>query len=132
GDSRRFATAFCVLCRQQGLPSRVVAGFQPGTFNKLNGTYEVHGSDTFTWTEVLFLNTVGWPLTLRLMESFPIKSVTKAITLPLSSRLWRSNLVSTKAKDLLPRRSLPFSPWLCLVSSSLSVSFTVSFFCAAS
>lgn len=59
GDSRRFATAFCVLCRQQGLPSRVVVGFQPGTFNKLNGTYEVHGSDTFTWTEV-FIPEYGW------------------------------------------------------------------------
>lgn len=59
GDSRRFATAFCVLCRQQGLPSRVVVGFQPGTFNKLNGTYEVHGSDSFTWTEV-FIPEYGW------------------------------------------------------------------------
>lgn len=59
GDSRRFATAFAVLCRQQGLPCRLVAGFNPGTFNKLNGTHEIYGSDTHTWVEV-YIPDYGW------------------------------------------------------------------------
>lgn len=59
GDSRRFATAFAVLCRQQGLPCRIVVGFNPGTFNKLNGTHEIYGSDTHTWVEV-YIPDYGW------------------------------------------------------------------------
>ncbi|MBN8661918.1 MAG: transglutaminase domain-containing protein [Candidatus Obscuribacter phosphatis] len=59
GDSRRFATALAVLCRQQGLPCRVVNGFQSGTFNKVNGTYEIHGSDSLTWVEV-YIPDYGW------------------------------------------------------------------------
>lgn len=59
GDSTRFSSAFAVLCRQQGLPARVVAGFQPGTFNKISGTYEISGADAFTWAEV-YIPEYGW------------------------------------------------------------------------
>lgn len=59
GDSTRFASAFAVLCRQQGLPARVVVGFQPGTFNKISGTYEISGADAFTWAEV-YVPEYGW------------------------------------------------------------------------
>ena len=59
GNSRDFATAFTIMCRTLGLPARVVTGFGPGTFNKLNGTHEIYGKDAHAWSEV-FIPQYGW------------------------------------------------------------------------
>ena len=52
GNCRHFATTFVLLCRSQGIPARIVVGFNPGQFNKKTGYHEIKGKDTHVWTEV--------------------------------------------------------------------------------
>lgn len=59
GTSEQFAVAFAVLARSQGLPTRVVVGFGPGTPEGDGGTAVVHGSDALAWPEVYFQGQ-GW------------------------------------------------------------------------
>lgn len=58
GTSEQFATAFTVLARSVGLPTRVVVGFKPGD-EQSDGTRVVHGSDALAWPEVYF-DRLGW------------------------------------------------------------------------
>jgi hypothetical protein len=59
GYCEQFATAMAVLCREVGLPARLVTGFAPGTYNPFTGYYEVKGSDAHAWVEV-FVDGFGW------------------------------------------------------------------------
>lgn len=52
GSCRHFATAHALLCRSQGIPSRLVIGYLPGTFNKNTGFSEIRGKDAHVWTEI--------------------------------------------------------------------------------
>ncbi|GMV37751.1 MAG: hypothetical protein AMXMBFR61_22590 [Fimbriimonadales bacterium] len=54
-----FASALAVLCRELGLPARVVSGYAPGDFDRKTGTYVVREKHLHLWTEVLFEG-VGW------------------------------------------------------------------------
>lgn len=58
GTSEQFATAFAVLARATGLPTRVVFGFQPGR-RGADGTYVVRARDALAWPEVYFTG-LGW------------------------------------------------------------------------
>jgi len=58
GTSEQFATAFAVLARAVGLPTRVVAGFLPGT-RDADGNWVVRGRDAQAWAEVYFTG-AGW------------------------------------------------------------------------
>lgn len=53
-----FATAFAIIARSIGLPSRIAVGFLPGTESE-NGAYVVRGGDAHTWPEVYFEG-AGW------------------------------------------------------------------------
>ncbi|MCE7000677.1 DUF3488 and transglutaminase-like domain-containing protein [Saccharothrix sp. S26] len=53
GTAEQFASAFAVLARAVGLPTRVVVGFQPAT----GAERVVRGSDATAWPEVYF---AGW------------------------------------------------------------------------
>ncbi|WGY00096.1 transglutaminaseTgpA domain-containing protein [Nocardioides sp. QY071] len=53
GTSEQFASAFAVVARCLGLPSRVVVGFRPGT-DQPDGSRLVTGKDAFAWPEVYF------------------------------------------------------------------------------
>ncbi|MBB4958352.1 transglutaminase family protein [Micromonospora polyrhachis] len=58
GTSEQFATAFAVLGRALGMPTRVVVGFQPG--QALGGDrYLVRSGDALAWPEVYFAG-MGW------------------------------------------------------------------------
>ena len=46
------ATAAVMLYRAAGVPSRLVTGYLPGTFDPLSGTYVVDRSDRHVWAEV--------------------------------------------------------------------------------
>ena len=46
-----FASAFAIMCRMVGLPSRIVSGFLAK--NPINGYYKVYSKDAHVWTEVL-------------------------------------------------------------------------------
>jgi transglutaminase-like putative cysteine protease len=63
-DSRRgfcehYAASFAFMVRSVGIPARVVAGYQGGEINPLNGTVVVHQFDAHAWNEVWFEGR-GW------------------------------------------------------------------------
>ena len=58
GTSEQFATAFAVIARESGLPTRIVVGFRPGTPGA-DGVRVVRGRDALAWPEVYFVG-VGW------------------------------------------------------------------------
>ncbi|WP_344075376.1 transglutaminase-like domain-containing protein, partial [Nocardiopsis metallicus] len=58
GTSEQFASAFTMLARAAGLPSRVAVGFAPGT-ERTEGEYEVTTGDAYAWGEVYF-DGLGW------------------------------------------------------------------------
>jgi transglutaminase-like putative cysteine protease len=58
GSEEQFATAFAVLGRAVGLPTRVVVGFDDGVDGG-DGTFVVRGRDVRVWPEVMF-EEVGW------------------------------------------------------------------------
>lgn len=60
GYCQQFATAFALLARDLGFPTRVVVGFLPGqTDIATPDDYVVTGNDTHAWPEVLFEG-YGW------------------------------------------------------------------------
>jgi Transglutaminase-like superfamily/TgpA N-terminal domain len=58
GYCQQFATAFAVLARSLGYPTRVVVGFLPGEASE-RGRYLVRGTDAHAWPEVYF-EEYGW------------------------------------------------------------------------
>ncbi|MFI6575544.1 DUF3488 and transglutaminase-like domain-containing protein [Nocardiopsis sp. NPDC050513] len=58
GTSEQFASAFAMLARAAGLPSRVAVGFGPGS-DEGRGTHTVRTGDAVAWGEVYFEG-VGW------------------------------------------------------------------------
>lgn len=58
GTTEQFATSFAIVARANGLPSRVVLGFRPGTPQD-DGSRLVTGQDAFAWPEVYFTD-LGW------------------------------------------------------------------------
>lgn len=59
GFCEHFANAFTVLMRSAGVPARVVAGYQGGEINPIDGTMVVRQSDAHAWSEV-WLAGRGW------------------------------------------------------------------------
>jgi transglutaminase-like putative cysteine protease len=59
GFCEHFASAFTALARAAGIPARVVAGYQGGDFNPINGYLIVRQSDAHAWSEV-WLEGQGW------------------------------------------------------------------------
>ncbi|GLY73813.1 DUF3488 and transglutaminase-like domain-containing protein [Actinoallomurus iriomotensis] len=57
GTSEQFATAYAVLARSLGLPTRVVVGFRPGVGG--DGEFQVRSGDVLVWPEVDFTG-LGW------------------------------------------------------------------------
>lgn len=63
-DTRRgfcelYASAFAVLMRAAGIPTRIVTGYQGGELNELGDFLTVRQRDAHAWTEV-WLNKGGW------------------------------------------------------------------------
>lgn len=59
GFCEHYASAFAVMMRMAGIPSRVVTGYQGGWFNELGNYLLVRQSDAHAWVEV-WLPGVGW------------------------------------------------------------------------
>ncbi|MFG1943082.1 transglutaminaseTgpA domain-containing protein [Nonomuraea sp. NPDC048826] len=57
GTSEQFASAFALLARTLGLPSRVVVGFRPG--EAVDGIYHVKSGHVIAWAEIKF-DGLGW------------------------------------------------------------------------
>jgi hypothetical protein len=59
GFCEHYASAFSVLMRGAGIPTRIVLGYHGGEINPLGGHLIVRQSDAHAWTEV-WLEGVGW------------------------------------------------------------------------
>ncbi|MFN3699315.1 MAG: transglutaminase domain-containing protein, partial [Dictyoglomus sp.] len=59
GYCEQFATAFAIMSRIIGVPSRFVTGYGPGDLNPWTGMYEVRVKNAHAWVEV-YLEPFGW------------------------------------------------------------------------
>ncbi len=59
GFCEHYASAFAVLMRSVGIPTRVVLGYQGGEINPMGGHLIVRQSDAHAWNEV-WLDGLGW------------------------------------------------------------------------
>jgi hypothetical protein len=59
GHCEYFASSMAVMLRSIGIPSRLVTGFQSGTFNPITELYVVRASDAHSWVEA-WLPDRGW------------------------------------------------------------------------
>jgi len=59
GYCQQFSGAMALMLRMVGIPSRVAAGFSPGSFNSDTGEFRVRDLDAHSWVEV-FITGVGW------------------------------------------------------------------------
>jgi protein-glutamine gamma-glutamyltransferase len=59
GNCEYFAAAMAVLLRSEGIPSRVVAGFQQGEWNPYGRYFMVRLSDAHSWVEA-YIDVRGW------------------------------------------------------------------------
>lgn len=59
GFCEHFASAFAVLMRSAGLPTRLVGGYQGGRWNAMGGFLSVRQSDAHVWCEV-WMAGKGW------------------------------------------------------------------------
>ncbi len=60
GYCEHFATAFVLLTRSIGIPSRIVTGFLEGEWNNRGKYFIVRQSDSHSWSEVYFGGSIGW------------------------------------------------------------------------
>jgi transglutaminase-like putative cysteine protease len=59
GFCEHFASAFTALARAAGIPARIVAGYQGGDLNPINGYLLVRQSDAHAWSEI-WIDGKGW------------------------------------------------------------------------
>lgn len=59
GFCEHYAATLAFMLRSVGIPSRVIAGYQGGEINPVNGTVVVHQFDAHAWNEV-WLEGRGW------------------------------------------------------------------------
>jgi transglutaminase-like putative cysteine protease len=59
GNCEYFAAAMAVMLRSEGIPSRVVAGFQQGEWNPYGRYFMVRLSDAHSWVEA-YIDGQGW------------------------------------------------------------------------
>jgi len=60
GHCEYFATAMAVMLRTQGIATRVINGFQTGTYNDAADAYIVTQREAHSWVEVYFPETGAW------------------------------------------------------------------------
>ncbi len=60
GHCEYFATAMTVMLRTQGIPARIVNGFQQGEYNETAGVYVVKQRHAHSWVEVYFPGENAW------------------------------------------------------------------------
>jgi transglutaminase-like putative cysteine protease len=59
GYCQQFSGAMALMLRMVGIPSRVAAGFSPGSYNTDTGEFRVRDLDAHSWVEVFFTG-IGW------------------------------------------------------------------------
>lgn len=97
GYCEQFASATAIMLRMLDIPTRVVAGYTPGTRNPLTGYYEVKNSDAHTWVDVWFPN-YGW-YEFDPTFAVPPAEAELAETVPLARAI---NFLSEKLAGAIP------------------------------
>ena len=59
GYCQQFAGSMALMLRMVGIPSRVVSGFAPGSYDSERAVYEVRDTDAHAWVEAYFRG-IGW------------------------------------------------------------------------
>jgi transglutaminase-like putative cysteine protease len=59
GYCQQFSGAMALMLRMIGIPTRVAAGFSPGSYNRDTEEYRVRDLDAHSWVEVYFTG-IGW------------------------------------------------------------------------
>ena len=59
GYCQQFAGSMGLMLRMVGVPTRVVSGFAPGSYDAERGVYEVRDFDAHAWVEV-YIRGIGW------------------------------------------------------------------------
>jgi len=59
GFCEHIASAFAIMLRSLGIPTRLVTGFGPGARNPFTGYWDIHASDAHAWVEVFYPG-AGW------------------------------------------------------------------------
>ena len=59
GYCQQFSGTMALMLRMLGIPTRVAAGFSPGSYNTDTGEYRVRDLDAHSWVEVYFTG-IGW------------------------------------------------------------------------
>jgi len=98
GFCEHIASAFVVLMRAAGIPARIVAGYQGGERNPVDGLWTVRQSDAHAWAEV-WLPHEGW------MRIDPTSAVSPARTeqtqrLPAPTGTWNAALQGVMGHQL--------------------------------
>ncbi|WP_117209196.1 transglutaminase domain-containing protein [Allorhizocola rhizosphaerae] len=96
GTAEQFASAFAVLARAVGLPTRIVVGFAPGTPGD-GGTRVVHGRDAHAWPEVYFSG-IGW----YPFDPTPAASTPSETRLEIINRLFQQSIRPSAAPSSAP------------------------------
>jgi hypothetical protein len=60
GHCEYFASSMAIMLRTQGIPTRIVNGFQSGEYNETVGMWIVRQSDAHSWVEVYFPEKKVW------------------------------------------------------------------------
>jgi hypothetical protein len=76
GHCEYFASAMAVMLRAEGIPSRIVTGYQSGVFNPLTEWYLIRAADAHSWVEA-FIPGRGW----QTFDPTPPASVAASATL---------------------------------------------------
>jgi transglutaminase-like putative cysteine protease len=59
GYCQQFAGSMALMLRMVGIPTRVVSGFAPGSYDSERRVYEVRDTDAHSWVEAYFRG-IGW------------------------------------------------------------------------
>ena len=103
GYCQQFASAFAVMARVEGLPTRIVVGLLPGARIPHKQGWQVTGTDVHAWPQVFFQGT-GWvDFEPTPGTSAPIAAVTPT-TLPVSNIKPGSKTKTTIAHNITPAR----------------------------
>jgi transglutaminase-like putative cysteine protease len=97
GFCEHYASAFAIMLRAAGLPTRVVTGYQGGEFNGIGDYYIVRQMDAHAWTEV-WLGDRGW------VRIDPVSAVAPE-RIALGS-------MRASARERLGARALTGLPWM--------------------
>jgi hypothetical protein len=60
GHCELFATSMALMLRAEGVPCRLVNGFQMGEYNDISQTYRIKQRDAHSWVEVYFSGQKTW------------------------------------------------------------------------